>query len=272
MTKLILEEGVFFLRSNKYTINTVKNAMTILKLFSVEKPEWSISEMARQLQFDISQTKRLVKILEKEDFLSRDPTTKRYHLGLSILTFCGIIISTMELHREAKPILEEVVKKLEEAVHLGILEGTDIVYLIKLDGPHPVRLVSNTGKKFPAYCTGCGKVILSYLNQKEQENLLNIYEKQGLIRFGPNTVRSVADLKAQLKEIREQGFAICIDELHEGVFTIAAPVFDYTEKAVAAISVTGPTHRLSPSKIPLYKQEITEAARKISTRLGYPSA
>lgn len=271
MNKLQTKGKLFVDTANKYLINTVYNAMAILKLFSQEKPEWGISELAHHLNLNISHTKRLVKTLENEGFLQRNKASRRYRLGLATLSICGVITSTMEIHREAQPILEEVVQRTQEAVHLGILEGTDIVYLNKMDGPHPVRLVSYTGKKLPSYCTGCGKVLLAYKNKKAQAELLQSIEHQGIEPLGPNTVRSVEELKRQLEQIKREGYAICIDELHEGVVSIAAPVFDYTEQAIASISVTGPTHRVSTEAIiGKYKDIIVAAAHKISERLGYP--
>lgn len=271
MNKLQTKGKLFVDTANKYLINTVYNAMAILKLFSQEKPEWGISELAQHLNLNISHTKRLVKTLENEGFLQRNKANRRYRLGLAALSICGVITSTMEIHREAEPILKEVVQRTQESVHLGILEGTDIVYLNKMDGPHPVRLVSYTGKKLPSYCTGCGKVLLAYKNKKAQAELLQLIEHQGIKPLGPNTVRSVEELKRQLDQIKREGYAICIDELHEGVVSIAAPVFDYTEQAIASISVTGPTHRVSTEAIiGKYKDIIVAAANKISERLGYP--
>ncbi len=130
-----------------YTINTVKNAMEILRLFTKEKFEWNLSDLARELQLNISNTKRLVKSLEKHDYLYRNPTTKRYQLGFMILHLSSIITSTMEIHREAKPILQMLAKNLGEAIHLGVLEGNEIVYLDKLEPNHPIRLASHIGKE-----------------------------------------------------------------------------------------------------------------------------
>lgn len=256
--------------NNKYLIRTVYNAMSVLKLFTQEQPRWRISEMARELNLNVSHVKRIVKTLTEEGFLQRT-SDRRYELGLAVLSLCGVITSTMEIHKEAKPILEEVVEITQEAVHLGILEGIDTVYLNKMDGPHPVRLVTYTGKKLPSYCTGCGKVLLAYKSKKGRAELLQLIEHYGIESLGPNTVRSVEELKKQLDGIKAQGYAVCIDEVHEGVISIAAPVFDYTEQVVAAVSVTGPTHRLgNHDAIMKLTKIIREAAQKISERLGYP--
>ncbi|MEW9672144.1 IclR family transcriptional regulator [Ammoniphilus sp. 3BR4] len=248
------------------TIETVQNAMQILCLFTIEKREWTLTEIAQQKNMNISNTKRLLKTLEEYGYLKKREGTKKYRLGLSTLRLSGIVTATMEIHREAQPILKNLVDELGEAVHIGILEGTETVYLDKIESIHPVRLSSYTGKRVPAYCTGCGKVMLAFKEQKVQAGVIQLMEQQGFYPFGSKTVRNAGELRESLDQIKEQGYAVCVDELTEGITTIAAPIYDYNESVAAAISITGPSKRID---IPKSIKYVLKAGKEISRRLGY---
>lgn len=249
-----------------YTIQTVQNAMQILRLFTVDKREWTLSEIAIKKAMSISTTKRLLKVLDNYGYLERDSGTKKYRLSLSILKLSGIIKTTMEIHQEAQPILKKLVHDFGEAVHIGILEGNETVYLDKMDSLHPVRLSSHIGKNNPVYSTGCGKVVLAFKKPTEQEEIIKMIERQGFYPFSSKTVRDVKELKNHLDQIKKQGYAVCIDEFSEGITSIAAPVYDYNESVVAAISITGPNNRMD---IPRMVEGAVKAGKEISKSLGY---
>ncbi|MBE7120641.1 IclR family transcriptional regulator [Bacillus cereus] len=249
-----------------YTIQTVQNAMQILRLFTVEKREWTLSDIARKKSMSISTTKRLLNTLENYGYLERRSGTKKYRLSLSILKLSGIVKTTMEIHREARPILKKLVNDFGEAVHIGVLEGTETIYLDKMEGLHPVRLSSHIGKNNPVYCTGCGKVILAFEEQTEQEKIIKTIELQRFYQFSSKTVRNVRELKSHLSQIKKQGYAVCIDEFSEGITSIAAPIYDYNESVVASISITGPSNRIDISQI---VEGVVKAGKDISKSLGY---
>lgn len=254
--------------NKKYTIQTVKNAMRILRLFTHEQTEYSLSEIASQLNLNISSASRLVKTLEQKHYLYKDSHTKKWRLGYMLINLAGIITTTMEIHREAKPYLEELVETLDEAVHLGVLEGTEIVYLDKVDSAIPLRLNSYIGKRNPSYCTACGKIMLAYQKEATLKKLLKKMEEEGFIKYGPNTVTSADQLLEQLIDIREQGYVVCIDEFRDGI-SIGAPIYDYTDEVIAAISITGKSHRITAERIPHFVEHIIQTANKISKNLGY---
>jgi len=251
---------------NKYTIQTVQNAMQILKLFTTENKEWTLSEIAAKKSINISSTQRLLNTLEEYRYLERDIKTKKYKLGLSVLRLAGIVTTTMEIHREAQPILRELVETLGEAVHIGVLEGIETVYLNRLESKHPVRLASSIGSKNPAYCAGCGKVILAFKDENEQESIIQAIEKEGFHKLGSKTVQSVTELRNHLVQIKRQAYAVCSDEISEGISSIAAPIYDYNEKVVAAVSITGPTNRIDIQKA---IERTVKAGKEISAELGY---
>ena len=115
---------------------------------------------AKELEVDISHARRLLNTLVEENLLVKKE--RKYTLGLSVLNLSGIVNSHLNIHLEARPILQPIVEQLGITIHMGILEGTKIIYLDKLEASHPIKMASGVGHSHPSYCTGCGKAILSF--------------------------------------------------------------------------------------------------------------
>ncbi len=245
-------------------LQSVQKGLHILKLFTIEKPVWRLTEIANTLQLNKSTVSRLVSDLEAEGFLHKEG--KKYSLGYSLLSISGVVTSHLEIHRESKDILKKLVADLGETGHIALLEGKEITYVHKMLCADPVPLLSSIGKKNPATCTSSGKILLAYHNKPY---IVERIMAEGLPRMGPNSPTDPEELKCQLSQIKRLGYAICIDEMHENVVSIAAPVRDYTDEVVAAVAVVGTRERIDDSKINRFVETIIEAAHEVSIRLGY---
>lgn len=248
-----------------YFLQSVENGMRILRLFSLERPEWGVTEIANSLSLSKSSVSRLIGDLVAEGFLEKSPTSAKYRLGLSLLCLSGVITSFLEIHREAICTLKELVEMLEETAHISVLEDSNIVYLHKVECKHPVRLLSHIGRKNPAFCTSSGKVLLAFQPEKSFEKAM----EAGLPKMGPNSITDPVKLYEDLQNVRRQGYSVCIDEMHEDVVSIGAPVKDYTGRVVASVSVVGPRQRIGEEKIPHFVSAVVQAGKEISARLGY---
>lgn len=253
------------MENRDYTLSSVKNAMRILHLFSMDNPELGVTEIASKLRLSMGTTHRLISTLSRAAYLEKSEENCKYRLGLTILRHCGVITSSLEIHREALPFLEQLVGKLGEAVHIGVLEGNEVVYLHKIECKHPIRLLSHIGKRNPAFCTSAGKVILAYQSDEIIKHVL----QSELYPYGPKTITNPEILLENLMNIRRNGYSIAIDELHEGVVSIAVPVRDYTEEVIAAISAVGPKERITDDKIPYYIETLTLSGQELSMQLGF---
>ncbi|PLS01814.1 IclR family transcriptional regulator [Neobacillus cucumis] len=251
--------------TNKKTsvLQSVQNGLRILQLFTTENPIWGITEIANALQMNKSTVSRLVSDLIMEGFLQKEGS--KYRLGFSLLSISGVITSHLEIHRESKDILKNLVSELGETAHISILEGKEVTYVHKIECKNPVPLLSSIGKRNPLTCTSSGKILLAFHNKNFIESIL----AEGLPRMGPNSETDPDQLKSQLIQIKKQGYSICIDEMHENSVSIAAPVRDYTEEVVAAVSVVGTRDRIQNNKINRFTERVLEAANEVSIRLGY---
>ncbi|WP_027414968.1 IclR family transcriptional regulator [Aneurinibacillus terranovensis] len=251
-------------KKKDYTLSSVKNALLLLRSFSIDEPEKKVTDLASSLGLGKSTVSRLLATLASEGFVIKDPETQKYRLGLSILNLNTIITSNLEVNRESQPILQKLVHEIGETAHIAVLEGTDVVYLNKVECKHPVQILSHVGRRNPLHCTSSGKVILAY----QEKELIEQFIEKGLEKYTAQTITNPEDFRTVLNKIKDQGYAISIEEIREGVASIAVPIRDYTGKVVYALSVIGPIHRMNPYNSSMIAK-IKSAAKEISDRLGY---
>lgn len=249
---------------NNY-LSSVKNALRILNSFTMDEPEQKVSDISSSLGLNKSTVSRTMATLASEGFVFKDPETKKYRLGFSILTLSGIINSNLDIVRESQPILNKLVETLGETAHISIFDHLEVVYLQKVECNHPVRFLTHVGKRNPPYCTSSGKVLLAYSSPDVIETIID----HGLKQYTKNTITDPVRLRSHLKEIRENGYAYSVEEFSEGVITIAAPIYDYTGKVIAALSVVGPKQRIQQQKIPSFAKKVISASMEISQNMGY---
>ncbi|WP_375373426.1 IclR family transcriptional regulator [Cytobacillus oceanisediminis] len=251
------------LASSKSLLQSVQNGLFIIKLFTKDKPLWGITEISRELNLPKSSVSRLVADLTDEGYLEK--SRRQYRLGLTLLCLAGVLTTHLEINRESAEPLNSLVNRIGETAHISVLEGDRIIYLLKTECKHPVRLLSYIGKDNPALCTSSGLVLLAH---QPMEKTIEVIGK-GFPQMGPNSFTNQEELMQELKYIKEKGYAICIDVLHPDSVSIAAPIRDYTGHVIAAVSSAGSRKRISESKMKEIASEITQTAETISNRLGY---
>ncbi|WP_163538094.1 IclR family transcriptional regulator [Gracilibacillus sp. YIM 98692] len=246
-------------------LTSVKNALKMLKSFSMDEPKKSITDLATSLGLSKSTVSRTMATLASEGFVYKDPQTRKYRLGLSILSLSGIVNTNMDIHRESQPVLYKLVEKLDETAHISVLDNLDNIYLHKVECNHPVRVLTHIGKRNPPFCTSSGKVLLAHADPE----IVNQVIEKGLKRFTKYTITNSDSLLHELKQIKENGYAFSMEEFNEGVNSVAAPVFDYRGKVIAAITIVGPKQRVSSHKIQKLAKQVIRAGLEISNRIGY---
>lgn len=248
---------------NKSILQSVQNGLLILKVFSKEKPILGITEISNTLNLPKSTVSRLINELVHEGYIQKEG--RKYRLGLGILCLSGVIMSHMDIHRDAFEPLKSLVNKIEETAHISILERNNLIYLLKVESKQAVRLLSHVGHIRPPTCSSPGKVLLAY----QPKEILNEILSSELPKRGPNSVTDPHQLLEELSFIRKNGYAICINEMSDDVVSIAAPIKDYTGKVIAAVSVAGTRQRIDDESIESIKKEIIKTGKEISHHLGY---
>ncbi|MFL6559681.1 MAG: IclR family transcriptional regulator, partial [Bacillus sp. (in: firmicutes)] len=167
--------------------------------------------------------------------------------------------------RESQPILNKLVETLGETAHISVLDHLDVIYLHKVECNHPVRFLTHVGRRNPPYCTSSGKVLLAFSG----EAVLHLLIQKGLHKYSKNTITDPEKLYANLREVKKNGYAASVEELLDGVTSIAAPIYDYKGKVIAALSIVGPKQRFPSHKIQSIAKKVISAGLDISRNMGY---
>lgn len=254
-------------RQERYIVPGLERGLLLIELFTLERPEMSLSELARELEINRSTAYRLAYTLEQMGFLERAPDGRAYRLGPRVLNLGFSYLRSLDLVEIARPHLERLRNETEAASHLAVLEGRDIVYLSRLSSNQ--RLTSNitVGSRLPAHATSMGRVMLMDLDDAALDAL---YAGIKLDRFTPTTATSLQALKAQLAEDRARGHVVSNASFEAGVASVAAPVHDDAGRVVAAISVVCSTTALDdPVRERVLIDATRAASRAISLWLGH---
>ena len=184
----------------------------------------------------------------------------RYLAGSELLRVAFDFYDRVDVRVMLQPLLLRLRDELNETVHLGILEGADVVYLDKLESRHPLRLTSTIGGRNPAHCTAVGKALLAWTYPSEPELRAWIAGSRPLVRRTPASLTDPTDLVKEMARIRSDGFARDMEESEVGVRCIAAPVFVGTARPRAAVSISAPRDRMSSSRIRAIAPLLVEGA------------
>jgi DNA-binding IclR family transcriptional regulator len=248
-------------RSN--IIQSVGRAIEILECFK-DKKELGVSEISRMMNLNKSTAFGLITTLEAYKLLEKNEESNKYRLGIELFILGSKINS--DLKSLAESYLESLVDTFEETAHLVTRDGYMVIYLDKIESTHSMRICSRVGERLPIYCTGVGKAILANLPEGE---LAEVLDNINLEKMTPYTITDRKELLKHLQNVREKGFAEDLEEIEVGLKCVAAPILDHTGKAVAAISVAGPTVRMTDEARAKIAATLVGYTKEISEKLGY---
>ena len=246
-------------------LSSVASSIRLLKAFSEEQVEIGISDLAKRLGVAKSTVHRLAVTLVADGMLEQNPDTGKYRLGLSLFRLGSLVRRRMNVSNEARPLLRELREKVNETVHLAVLDGTEIMYVFNLESTQSIRMRSDVGVRKPAYCTAEGQVILAY----QPPEVIDLVVREGLAARTPQTITDPLALKKVLEGVRSRGCAIEDEESELGMRCIAAPLRNDAGEVVAAIGLAGPVSRLSKKALTTFVPHVIETAAAISARLGH---
>ena len=252
---------------NRYSINSVLRALKILTAFSFEKASYTNKELSEELGLNKSTITALLSSLEEGEFLEKDPITREYRLTHRLYQLGRVYISQIDLRKVAIPPLTELAVAHNETVHIGFLNKHTVFNIDTIESTQTIGIRIIRDVPTDAHGSAMGKILLANLDQEELKEYFRTAE---LKRHTPNTITSKTELRSHLERIRKNGYAIDDAELSDEVRCVAAPIFDNTARAVAAISISGPVFRMTREKIEKeYIAAVKKTAFKISQRLGF---
>ncbi len=243
----------------------IDRLLDILELLSLEKDGLGVTEIGNRTGLHKSTVHRIVSALAERGYIEKVPERSVYKIGLKLVDISSVYLNSVELKTEATPYLRGLAAKFGQPAHLAILDGTDAVYIDKVDTLSNIRLYSQIGRRIPVYCSALGKCLLSGLYEVEIEEIVN------RCSFKKLTAKTLEkkELLLQIRAARVNGYAIDDEEHDEGIRCIAAPVLDYRGKVIAAVSIAGSSAAIVPQKDDETARILVETARDISKRMGY---
>lgn len=250
--------------SQKYHLQILTRALSVLFVFSADRAEWTLDELANELDLNKTSLLRIVRTLEAERFLFRRSNT--YRLGPRVLDLGNVYLSTLSVHRTARHHMEHLAKTCQQTVSLAILEGLEVVYIAIEQARREVGIQSEIGGRHPAHATALGKVMLAALSEHE---LCECLEGARLKRLTHRTIVEPEALIEHLQGVREDGHAIDDEERGIGIRCIAAPIYNHTGTVIAGLSLAGPIFHMTDEAVPKYTAELLKATRALSLELGY---
>ncbi|HET7580476.1 MAG TPA: IclR family transcriptional regulator [Bacillales bacterium] len=248
-------------------VKSVDRALQIVKLISANK-NMGVTEIAHEIDINKSAVYRILSTLVKHGFIEKNPETNRYQLGYTFLGIASNLLESIDLRTEAQPFLKELEALTNEVIHLVVYDQGEVVYIEKLEGNETLRMHSQVGRRAPMHCTGVGKAILAYLPRQMVSNIL---DQKGMPAHTAKTITEKEAFFRELEKVKHQGFALDLEENEQGITCIAAPIFNHQKEIAAAISISGPTLRMTDQRLEQLKEKITAVGREISQRLGCPS-
>jgi IclR family transcriptional regulator, pca regulon regulatory protein len=257
------------LRDPSYS-QSLERGLAILGCFTAERPVLGISDIAEQLGISRTSIHRYAITLRALGYLEQAPSRK-YRLGLRVTDLGLSVVNATPLREHSHHYLEDLRRDTSYTVSLAMLDGTDILYVDRArsfrSGQANIDLGIGLGSRLPAYCTSAGKVLLAYLPDHERD--MRVSELQ-LARRAPNTITSKSALRAELEQVREEGFAVNDEELAEELISVAVPVRDSSGEVIAALNLAAHTSMISlTSLVDALLPHLVATADRISARLGY---
>lgn len=250
---------------SSYSLRTLHRGIEVLRTFTFERPEWSLAELARHLGWNRANVHRILLTLRESGMLEMDPDTNRYHLSIAVFELGGVMISRLGLTAKAYPSMAWLTDTTGLACNLGILNGSDVVYIDKIEAGTHLQLSARPGRRMPAYRTALGRAILAELPDEQVQTVLEAAE---LVRTTPHTIATLTGIEEQIELARHRGYSQDMEENTIGIAGLGAAIADHRGRAFAGLSIGGPVALFSPERVQEFGASLRSAALQISQACG----
>lgn len=247
-------------------IQSLARAFHILDLFDDTTKTLSLKEISNKLDLNKSTVHSLLKTLKHYGYIAQDDVTQEYSLGWKLYERGNLVISQIDLKNVAARHLKDLNMKTNETVHLVIRLDNEAFYIDKINGHNTLVIYSRIGKKVPLHSSAVGKVLTAYLPDDKCERIFSTYD---FVQATPQTITDYESFKSELIKVREHGYAMDKEENEVGIVCVAMPIYDYSNKVIAAVSVSTPKINFSKRKKKEVLSYLRSCVNEISDELGY---
>ena len=246
-------------------VQSFARGLAVIRSFSSQAPSQTLSEVAQRTGLTRAGARRILLTLQSLGYVELQD--RQFRLTPRILDLGFAYLSSQPLWHLAEPVMEALVAEVKESCSAAVLDGSDIVYVLRVPTQKIMRIHLGIGSRLPAYCTSMGRVLLAGLSPQEARERLEATPRP---RHTSRTVTDLGALEAELARTRERGWCLVDQELEEGLVSLAAPVRDRSGRTVAALNIGAQAGRISAEQ--LQRQvlpRLIEAASRVSTLLSH---
>lgn len=248
---------------------SIRRAFSVLEAIAHEPEGLTLAELSRTVGLHTSTTFHLLRTLAPLGCVRRDETTRKYFVGTRMFALAAGAADEIELVNVCTPPLEALARDTGETSHLAVRSNDNGVIIAKFEGSASVRTTDRIGTEKPAHATAIGKIILAAIREDEFEQYLASHP---LKAYTEKTLTDPALLKAEIEKVRRRGVAFDDCEFNPEVRCIAAPIYDFASRTVGSVGISGPMWRIDLPSVGGLGEQVREAARVISAKLGHPDS
>lgn len=243
-------------------LRSVERAVRVLNILAEHPGGLSLADLARTSGVPMTTLHRLLGMLREANLVG-ETAGGLFAVGVGTVVLARAFLDGVDLRSVARPEMADLVARTGETCHLGILASVHIVYLEKIDSPHPVRMYSRVGGTNPAVSTALGRAILAYSPESVVDDVVAGSQQLFGVSAGGRDVHKV------LAEVRQNGFSSDLQDNEMGICCVGAPIFDHSGRVVAGISLSTPASRFDPSRLHDTGNLVHATVDRISAALGW---
>lgn len=249
-------------------IQSVRRALGILDAIAFAGGEATLTEVAHRVHLKISTCHNLLSTLVQSGYVAKRRGTRTYVLGSRVLYLSTVCLKEVNLPQRAQRVVDTLNMQTQEAVQVAVLQGDDLVTIMRKETLHAIRIDAGAlGKSNAAHATASGKAILAWIPEPE---LARIIEAKGLTAFTPKTITDFARLVEELRLVRRLGYALDQEEFQLGVSCVGAPIRSPSGTVIGSISVSCPLFRVDQPSLDKIRTLVINAAQTLSSDVAGP--
>ena len=246
-------------------VQSLSRALKLLNALSYFPQGISLSEIAHEVGLPTSTAHRLLTTLQNERYVRFDPERSAWLIGVQAFRVGSAFVKSRDVVAAARPYMRRLMEQSGETVNLAVADRGEVIYLAQVECHKMMRAIAGPGGRAQMHCSSVGKAILAHLDEAQFERQSRMLE---LKRETPNTCATLEALRRDLAQARARGFAIDDEENAIGLRCVASAIFDEHGEPIASLSISGPTARMTDSRLPVLGAAVLAIAAEVTAELG----
>lgn len=244
--------------------SVIGNVVEVLRCFTVEEPVQGVTEIAEKVGLHKSSVSRILATLETLEIIERDQVSRKFRLGLGLLSVAGPLLANLDARRVCMPALRDLTSSTRETTALVVWSGSESVTVEQVASPEKVKHTTALGTRYDTALSASVQVFLAEMPASQAATML----EQGTPALPDDGSIGLEKYLHRLSQVRERGYAVNYGETSPEEVGVAAPVWDHRNEVVAAVLLAAPFYRVSTDRVPELGAACAKAAALVSTRLG----